>query len=85
MFQTSIVSKAAESVDWESVKSKYSDVHDLFVAALPDDDSGDMMRSYPHKKEEITKQVVVSKLKTIRIKFRQAVDSGRIVAMVVLL
>ena len=32
------VSKASESVDWESVKSKYSDIYDLFVAALPDDD-----------------------------------------------
>ena len=32
------VSKASESVDWESVKSKYSDIYDLFVAALPNDD-----------------------------------------------
>ena len=42
------VSKASESVDWESVKSKYSDIYDLFVAALPDDDS-DIMRSFPHR------------------------------------
>ena len=41
------VSKAAESMDWESVKSKYNesvkskynDICDLFIAALPDDES----------------------------------------------
>ena len=56
------VAKAAESVDWESVKSKYKDIFDLFVAALP---------------EEIKLQSLTSKLKAIRLKFRQAVDSGR--------
>ena len=48
------VFKAAESVDWESVKSKYSDICDLFIAALPVDNS-DMMRSFPHKKERSNK------------------------------
>ena len=47
-------SKAAESVNWESVKSKYGDICDLFIAALPADNS-DVMRSFPHKKEEVTK------------------------------
>ena len=75
MLQTILkVSKAAESVDWESVKSKYSDIRDLLVDALPDEITPG---SFPHKKEEITKQVVTSKLKAIRLKFRQAVDSGR--------
>ena len=32
---------------------------------------------FPHKKEQITKLIVSSKLKSIRFKFRQAVDSGR--------
>ena len=32
-------SKAAESVNWESVKSKYGDICDLFIAALPADNS----------------------------------------------
>ena len=68
------VSKAAESVDWESVKSKYSDIRDLLVDALPDEITPG---SFPYKKEEITKQVVTSKLKAIRLKFRQAVDSGK--------
>ena len=68
------VSKAAESVDWESVKSKYSDIRDLLVDALPDEIAPG---SFPHKKEEITKQVVTSNLKVIILIFRQAVDSGR--------
>ena len=45
------------------MKSKYSDIYDLFVAALPDDDS-DIMRSFPHR-EEVTKQIITSKLKGI--------------------
>ena len=32
------------------------------------------MRSFP---QEVTKQIITSKLKGIRLKFRQAVDSGR--------
>ena len=35
------------------------------------------MKDFPHKKEQITKQIVSSKLKSVRLKFRQAVDSGR--------
>ena len=70
------VSKAAESVDWESVKSKYDDICDLFIAALPENNNC-VMKDFPHKKEQITKQIVSSKLKAIRLKFRQAVDSGR--------
>ena len=71
-------SKAAESVDWESVKSKYADIFELFKAQLPGDgreerNAGD----FPHKPEEITKQIVTSKLKAIRLKYRQAVDSGK--------
>ena len=69
------VAKAAESVDWESVKSKYKDIFDHFVAALPEQNI-DICRNFPHKKEEIKLQNVTSKLKAIRLKFRQAVDSG---------
>ena len=66
------VAKAAESIDWESVKSKYKDIYASFLAALPDDIYG----NFPHKKEEI-KLHVTSKLKSVRLEFRQAVDSGR--------
>ena len=69
------VSKAAEGIDWESVKTKYSDIFDRFIAALPDDNS-DAPKNFPHKKEVI-EEILTSKLKVIRLKFRQAVDSGR--------
>jgi len=39
--------------------------------------ASELNKDCPHKKEEITKQVPTTKLKVIRIKFRQAVDSGR--------
>ena len=67
------VAKAAESVNWESVKSKYKDIFDCFVAALPEENT-DICRNFPH---EIKLQNVTAKLKAIRLKFRQAVDSGR--------
>ena len=70
--------KAADCVDWESVKSKYVDIFELFKGELPDDDQErDLLNDFPHKKAEVTKQVVTSKLKAIRLKYRQAVDSGR--------
>ena len=69
--------KAAESVDWESVKRKYRDIHKEFLAALPADNGEDSMRDFQHSKKQITKQVVMSKLKAVRIKFRQAMDSSQ--------
>lgn len=67
-------SKAAESVDWESVKSKYDEITQLFIDTLPEETDD---TDFPHKKDQITKLIVSSKLKAIRFKFRQAVDSGR--------
>ena len=40
-------SKTAECVDWESIKSKYDDITELYIAALPD-----------HKREQVTKLIV---------------------------
>ena len=71
-----IKSQKLQSVDWESVKSKYKDIFDHFVVALPEENT-DICRNFPHKKEEIKLQNVTAKLKAIRLKFRQAVDSGR--------
>ena len=71
--------KHLQGVDWESVKSKYSnicDLHTVYVAALPDDESG-VTKSFPHKKESIAKQILTSKMKSIRLKHRQAAGSGR--------
>lgn len=71
------VKKSAECVDWESVKSKYDDILELMLEALlssPDEAHG---KDYPHEKTAITKSILATKLKNIRLKFRQAVDSGR--------
>ena len=34
-------------------------------------------KGFPHRKESITKQILTSNLKAIRLKYRQAVESGR--------
>jgi len=34
--------------------------------------ASELSKDYPHKKEEIAKQVVTTKLKTVRIEFREA-------------
>ena len=78
--------KALDGVDWESVKSKYEDVLERFRAELPDQplsaaekeriNSG-LAKNLAHTKEEVTKQILTTKLKNIRLKYRQAVDSGR--------
>ena len=73
------VSKTAENVDWESVRSKYTDIWELMLAQLPStpEAAKELGKDYPHKKEDITKQVLTSKVKGIRLKYRQAVDCGR--------
>ena len=71
------VAKAAESVDWESVKSKYKDIFDCFVAALPKENT-DICSNFPHKKEEIKLQNVTAKLKAIRLKGGHPHNLGRL-------
>ena len=70
------VKKSAENIDWESVRSKYDDIFSLMQEHLPDsvEEEGGNGKDYPHSKQELTK---ATKLKNIRLKFRQAVDSGR--------
>ena len=70
------VSKTADNVDWESVQKKYSDILDRFKNEL-EKASGSSGKDYPHKREEITKQCLTNKLKSIRLKYRQAVDTGK--------
>ena len=41
------------------------------------EESTEIDKDYPHKKEEITKQVVSSKLKSVCLKYGQAVDTGK--------
>ena len=68
-------SKAVESINWESVKTKYKDILELFLAALPEETTP-VCKNIPHKKDEIKLLNLTSKLKAIRLKFHQAVDSG---------
>uniref|UniRef100_A0A1X7VSK3 Uncharacterized protein n=1 Tax=Amphimedon queenslandica TaxID=400682 RepID=A0A1X7VSK3_AMPQE len=68
--------KATESADWESVKSKYSDIHRELLAVLPEENNTSQ-KDFLHKKEHVTKQIVTSKLQAVTTKYRQAVDSGR--------
>ena len=73
------ISKAAESIDWESIQSKYADILELMLLEYPEtpEAARELNKDYPHKRNEITKHVLMTKLKAICVKFRQAVDSGR--------
>ncbi len=73
------VKKVAEGIDWESVKSKYSDILELMGNELPSsaEEGSTLLKDYPHTKEKVTKLILTTKLKAVRLKFRQAVDSGR--------
>ena len=72
------VKKADKNVDWKSVRSKYSNIWKQPKGQLPSDseEAREMGKDLPHKKEEITKQAMTTKLKTVRLKYRQVVDSG---------
>ena len=67
--------KAGKNVDWESVRSKYSDIWEQLKLQLPSDseEARVMGKDFPHKTEEITKQAVATKLKAVQLKYRQAV------------
>ena len=73
------VSKEAVGTDWQSVQNKYSDILEWMLEDYPETSevASESNKDYPHDRSEITKQVLTTKLKAIRIKFRQAVDSGR--------
>jgi len=73
------IAKVAEGTDWESVKSKYTDILELMRNELPAsaEEMSNLLKDYPHTKEQVTKQILTTKLKAVRLKFRQAVDSGR--------
>ena len=57
------VKQITENVDWESVKTKYDDILTLMKDELPAtaDEAKELMKDYPHTKEEITKKVLSNK------------------------
>ena len=71
-------SRAIENVDWESCQQKYGDIFKLFLDQYPTPaNAAAIEMDFPHKKEQITHSSLTSKIKAIRKKFRQAIDSGR--------
>ena len=68
----------AKSTDWESCVGKYGEILEAYSAHYPSsEDAAAIGKDFPHKKNELTKTVLTSKLKAIRSKYRQAVDNGR--------
>ena len=57
------VSKAAEGIDWESIQSKYADILELMLLEYPEtlEAGRELNKDYPHKRNEITKQVLTTK------------------------
>ena len=58
---------------WESVKSKYTDILEMFRSELPasEEERYQLTKDYPHQADELTKEILTSKLKAIRNKYRQ--------------
>ncbi|RXN14648.1 tripartite motif-containing 16-like protein [Labeo rohita] len=66
------VAKASENIDWETCQNKYTEILDRLKEQYPADDT-----AYPHSKDDLTKLIITTKLKAIRLKYRHAVDSGK--------
>lgn len=64
-----------EGIDWMSVRTRFEDIRNLFVKSYPStyDDE------YPNSEETglFSKDRLLVKLKTIRLNFKKALDSGR--------
>ena len=77
------VAKVAESVDWESIRSKCHDILSRLKVQMASDpeEAKRLNKDYPHSMEKIDKQTLATNLKAIRLKYRQAADSGKRVAV----
>jgi hypothetical protein len=67
-------------IDWEGVKSKYEKISKIFVERYPkikDCDVPDEEYPRSNKLEEITKERISAKMKTIRKNYKKAVDCGK--------
>ncbi|KAM6892875.1 uncharacterized protein PEZ65_022940 [Lycodopsis pacificus] len=67
------VENAAQNTDWESIHTKYGDI----LARFRDNYPTHVGNDFPHNKEELTKVQLTTKVKAIRVRYRQAVDSGK--------
>uniref|UniRef100_A0A1X7UZJ9 Uncharacterized protein n=1 Tax=Amphimedon queenslandica TaxID=400682 RepID=A0A1X7UZJ9_AMPQE len=59
------------------MKTKYDDILVMMRADMPADKTERPVKEYIHLRSEMTKAILSTKLKNIRQKYRQAVDSGR--------
>ena len=68
-----------ERKDWESVKSKYDKIRQLFAERYPNSPEGIISEEYPKSQslETITKDRIAAKLKSIRKNYKKAVDKGK--------
>ena len=70
-------SKAMENINWESCQNKYQDMK-KYIANYPSpEQAAALEKIYPDTTEEMNKAILTTKLKSIRQKYRKAVDSGR--------
>ncbi|RVE60910.1 hypothetical protein OJAV_G00185360 [Oryzias javanicus] len=67
------VNKTRENIDWESCRSKYVDILRQYLEQYPAETSTE----FPHEKRELTRAILTAKMKTVRGKYRQTVDSCR--------
>ena len=69
-------SKILQGQDWESVRTKYEDIAERLHAIYPKEG---ILKEYPYTTDPsvITKDRILSKLKTIKINYKKAVDTGR--------
>ena len=65
------VQQLTEGTCWESVRTKYADILALFRKELPENEEQvrQLTKNYPHKGEEVTKEILMIKLKAVRGKF----------------
>ena len=72
------VQQTGKGVDWESVQTKYADIADRLRLVIDKSrETGESGKDYPHSSAEITKDKVMTKLKNIRKKYRNAADTGK--------
>lgn len=69
--------KEGEGCDWESIKTKYVEIRDLFVKRYPTGENP--IETFPKEDpdKEFNKERVLAKIKSLRQKYRAALDSGR--------
>ena len=67
------VQQLLEGTCWESVKTKYADILQLFCKELPENEeqARSLRKDYPHKAVELSKEILTTKLKAVRLKFRE--------------